>query len=344
MIAGMSGGTTDMNPITKEQSNKIPKDIIVNYWDYYDEDIKIYEKGIKLYHKMGFEPMLSPGTWTTNRLFANYEKVTKTMPLMMEAGKKYGIKRALMTMWGGAGFESPVISTLPSLVLFAEHCYGNKVDKNNVAKRFNVLAKENIKSYTLPALLDFKYKKFLVDASNVSKCFLYDDLLFCLYSSHKGKKRLNPYYAEMRNKLNRIKNEASPENKAFFDFAYCIADCLSLKADLWLDIYYAYNNRNNRKLKETMDLISKILVKVKKLWKAHRTIWLEEKKVFGLEELDLRYGALIARIGIAQQTISDYLDKKIDRIDELEEKPQNIFGKFPYIYSNHSAMQSISHT
>src|SRR5207253_5781579 len=113
MIIGMS----DLSPMTKEQAKLIPPGITVDFWNYSIEDSGDYAKMIDTYRRFGFEPVVSPGLWNWNRLWSLYPKVERTMVPLMEAAKRAGIKRALLTMCGDDGQETPWRSNLPGLAL-----------------------------------------------------------------------------------------------------------------------------------------------------------------------------------------------------------------------------------
>ena len=47
---------------------------------------------------------------------------------------------------------------------------------------------------------------------------------------------------------------------------------------------------------------------------------MDECNAFGSEVLDHRFGAMIMRLDVTQEVITDYVQGKIDKIDELEEE------------------------
>ena len=50
-----------------------------------------------------------------------------------------------------------------------------------------------------------------------------------------------------------------------------------------------------------------------------RALWLTSNKPQGLEYMDFRFGALLARIKIAAQRLCAFTDNKIETIEELDE-------------------------
>ena len=53
---------------------------------------------------------------------------------------------------------------------------------------------------------------------------------------------------------------------------------------------------------------------------ALRRQWLIENKSFGLDVQEIRFGGLRQRLISASMTLQDYLDGKIERIEELEQE------------------------
>ena len=59
---------------------------------------------------------------------------------------------------------------------------------------------------------------------------------------------------------------------------------------------------------------------VKELRAAHRKQWLTMFKVFGWEVIDIRYGGVMNRLDTASMRLMDYVEGRIDRIEELEQE------------------------
>src|SRR5699024_2122399 len=55
--------------------------------------------------------------------------------------------------------------------------------------------------------------------------------------------------------------------------------------------------------------------------RAFRRRWLEENRAAGLDVFDIRIGGLLRRIEVAGQLLRDWLDGRIDTIEELDTPP-----------------------
>ena len=70
-------------------------------------------------------------------------------------------------------------------------------------------------------------------------------------------------------------------------------------------------------------IVNELLITEQNINRLHdmlKDIWFANNKPFGFEHLNYRIGGLCARIRFAAERVSDYLDSKIERIEELEEK------------------------
>ena len=70
-----------------------------------------------------------------------------------------------------------------------------------------------------------------------------------------------------------------------------------------------------------------VIQKIQTLRKAHRAAWMQYNKPFGWEVHDIRYGGLAYRFETAKERINDYLDGKLEVIEELEEKRLRYDGR-----------------
>ena len=335
-------GKSHAKAMTAKQTKALPKNIIMNYWDYYKEDKKIYEVSIKAYRKIGFEPLVSPAMWSWNMMWALYRKVEMSAPFLLEAAKKMKIKRAMMTLWGDDGSECPFGCNLPGLVLYAEHCYVNKVKNHKINNIVHILGRDKLDSFVLPSELDLYKKKLAKYTPNISKSFIFDDPLIGIFASHALGKKLNPFYRKIFKKIEKVERDSDKGNKLLFDYAKTLAEALSVKADLRNETYLAYNAKNKEKLKKILKDIPIVSKKVQTLWDAHRKIWLYERKPLGLEVLDVRYSGVIGRLKVMQERLSGYINGKIENIPELEEKPQKIFNDFDKSHLMYGNIDTIS--
>ena len=73
-------------------------------------------------------------------------------------------------------------------------------------------------------------------------------------------------------------------------------------------------------LQETVDkFLPELSMKIDNTRKSHRELWNDTYKPFGFEVIDVRYGGLSARIDSAIYRLGEYLDGRVEKLEELEE-------------------------
>jgi len=234
-------------------------------------------------------------------------------------------------MWGDDGQECPWDANLPGLSLFAEYLCSDKPSESGAKDLVELLGRSPFEDFVNPSEMDYIGRKGLLNFTTMAKLSLYDDPIHGIFSLHNGKNRLKMKYEKAYKLAKKGYLRATPENKALFAYALAYADALRFKADIRNEARSAYLKRNNAKLKAIAKSVPNIGKKIDVLWKAHRKIWLRERKPFGLELLDLRYGGVLARLEVLKGTLEDYISKKTDSIPEFDEKDVNIYGKFPIV-------------
>ena len=106
-----------------------------------------------------------------------------------------------------------------------------------------------------------------------------------------------------------------------FEFVENVADVLEIKSQISREIYNAYKAEDKELLQSLLDNnLPELLSRIKTLHNSHREYFLKHNKAIGWEVLDIRYGGVIARCETAMKRINDYLNNKIDVIEEFEEE------------------------
>ena len=79
-----------------------------------------------------------------------------------------------------------------------------------------------------------------------------------------------------------------------------------------------------------------MLYQLEEVWLNNRTLWFERHQAFGLEVLERRYGALQLRLKTTAYRLTEYLEGRLDAIEELEEKrlPATVEQEDVIMYNN----------
>ncbi|MFP4522328.1 MAG: family 20 glycosylhydrolase, partial [Fibrobacterota bacterium] len=281
MWADILMGVSDTEQKASEElTNEIPKNVTLDYWDYYSHTPDKYKKGIDTYRKAGFEPIVSPGLWNWGNFWAGYPKAMSTMPLFMKAAREKNIKKSLATMWGDDGQEAPFFSALPQLFVYAENCWSESPSPEDVSARFEALTGDPIEFFALASKLDYpSFKCAPGKFSSVSKGFFYEDPLYGLFSSHDMRKRTGAHFRELSEQFSEITDASDKSNSIYFRYVRDFSGILSDKADLYRELYSAYNKKDRKKLKEISEsTLPSLSRKIAKFSELREKIWMLENK------------------------------------------------------------------
>ena len=131
---------------------------------------------------------------------------------------------------------------------------------------------------------------------------------------------MNAHYEEVAKKL----KEAVGRNGRFdyiFEFSYRVAHVLSIKSEMGIRLVKAYKSGNKDELRKfAEEYLPDLKQRVWDLRNYHKECWFNIYKAFGWDVMDLRYGSLLIRITSAIEQVNDYLNGKLDKIEELEEE------------------------
>ncbi|MEK3799359.1 beta-N-acetylhexosaminidase [Peribacillus sp. FSL H8-0477] len=296
-------------------------DVDLVYWNYYHKEQKVYEDTIQHHKNLGSMPIFAGGAWTWNGIVPNYGKAIATTEAAMAACKKEGVKEVFVTLWGDNGAETPFSTAYPILQLFAEHAYHQQVTKEQIVERFEFCCKGNFEDFMILKYLDETpgVMKDNMNTSMTSKVTLYQDVLIGLYDENIRGLGLSEHYSKLVFEIKQAKLR-NPSWAPLFDFYEQLARVLSVKAEIGLKLKESYDKKEVEVIRSFLTKLDWIQTNVDELRQKHRSIWFTDYKPFGWEVIDIRYGGVITRIDSVKYRLNEWLDGKIDRIEELEEK------------------------
>ena len=293
------------------------------YWDYYSEDEEFYKKMIYKYAEIS-DTLIFAGCSRNVQTFASHHSSSiRTTNPALNACKKTNIRQAFTTIWGDDNRESIIFSVLPALMHFAEHFFCDaSPDEERCAIRFKECTKESYEDFVAISKIDEVkgYNDPNIGSLSPSRVIIWQDILLGICDKDLGDFDFSPHYKQLKEYFSKAKNESYGYGD-LFDFYEKLADVLEIKSQIGRDLYKAYNSGEREKLKEISEkVLPELRERLKKLHFVHRSLFMKHHKAVGWEVLDIRYGGVITRCETAAIRISDYLNGRIAKLEELEEE------------------------
>ena len=299
--------------INENIAGLIPDGLGLVYWDYYHTDKKTYDDMIDGHKKLTDNVWFAGGLWTWVGFCPVNEYARKiTEPAMISAGEK-GVKHVIITLWGDDGGECSMFSVLPNL-FYAKKLYDGERDLNAIKKEFKELTGEDFDDMTALSLPNelMPTDKYV----NPSKYIFYTDLFTGALATtfiDGGEKK----YAEYGDRLRKIKSD---KFGYLFDYTAKLCDVLAAKYTLSADVRKGYENNDRKLLNECVERIDDCVKKIEEFYLSFENLWFTERKQHGFDVQDVRLGGLVKRMTSCKRRLIEYLDGKLEKIDELEDK------------------------
>ncbi|WP_195574207.1 beta-N-acetylhexosaminidase [Paenibacillus sp. 1001270B_150601_E10] len=309
--------------IPEEMASRIPKDVEMVYWDYAHIGEEHYEQLIENHRPLGTKLSFAGGVWVFNTFGVNYGLSLLATADALKVCKREGIRDVYATMWGDDGMESNPYIALLGLQFYAEHAYTEAdVDQAWLEERVKFCTGIDYDTFLLVKDLDETpgSEPNNRKQSNPSKFLLYQDVLLGLFDKQIEGLPMNDHYAALEASI-----QAKRNSEAALDYIFDVPEKLSrvlkLKSEIGIDLKRAYDAKDHETMRSiALDTLPKIISAVKALRASHRSQWLSMFKPFGWEVIDIRYGGVVHRLESAADRIMDYVEGRIERIEELEQE------------------------
>ena len=295
----------------------IPDNVELIYWDYYSTDKKRYNGMIKSHQKIKDGTWFAGGLWSWIGFAPHNGYSMESTKVALQCCRENGVKDVFLTMWGDNGSECSKFSLLPSLFYAAEVAKGN-TKKSDIKKKFQEKFGISFDRFMLLDLLTGD------ERSNPEKYMLYNDLFMGIYDPLINES-IEDGYAALTRKLGLLKK--NEDWGYLFKSSQALCDVLSIKAGLGKRTRAAYDSKDKNALKELIKDYGKLIKKLEIFYNAYREQWYKENKGNGFDVQDIRLGGLIMRVKHCKLMLQDYVDGKLSKIDELEERLLPYDGK-----------------
>ena len=303
----------------------VPKQLGLIYWDYYHKDKEFYDSMIKGHKEFNNDIWFAGGSWTwTGFTSQNQYGLDVTDPAMRSCHEN-GIKNIIMTQWKDNGGECSFFTSLPVL-FYAAKVYNNVTDMNIIKKEFyDIMGVEFDDMMKFDLINHIENKPHIDFILNPSKYMLYNDpfMGICDCTVVEGESQIYKEYAKMYQSL----KKKMPQFEYICDSYKALCEVLVHKYELGIKTRKYYKEKN---LVELGILVKEYDLAIRKLRKfiiAFRNLWFTENKPHGFDVQEIRLGGTLLRLQSCKERISNYLNGKIDIIEELEEDLLDLDGK-----------------
>lgn len=317
-LAG-SGSYYDGVKLPEEVTQRIPEEITLVYWDYYNTEPKKVSNILDKHLSSGRPVIFAGGAWRWKGYTPMIGFSLLSSRVILEQCNKKGINNMFVTVWGDDGAECSVFTILPVIQLFAENSYAKNISDNHLDERFKICAGAALEDFLLldlPNQLEGNEKPGRCGV-NPSKYLFYQDILLGLFDKHVIEDEYSRQYAQFSGLLKEAADR-NPGYRNLFMIQAHLCDVLELKCDMGLKLKKAYENKDHAALKSLTETLDELLDRVSVFYENIRSQWMEDNKPFGFEVLSIRFGGLKQRIIEAKRRVEDYLEGRVEKIEELE--------------------------
>ena len=315
-LANPDGGYhTKTDVITDEIVASCPEGVDLVLWDYYHNDIELYDRMIEMHKKFKGELWFAGGAWCWSGWAPHNKWSLESMKPAMESCRKNGVRNVFMTMWGDNGKECSFYSVLPALYAIRRF-YDGVCDLDIIKREFYDITGESF-----DAMMDLDAPNYVAECRDPfptpSKYMLYSDP-FLGFLDSTIVSDASARYAEYARQL----SEYAEESKSYGYVFACearLCEALELKYDLGVRTRKAYAEKNIEAIRALAEDYTVVIERVEAFYSSFRELWFRENKPYGFEVQDQRFGGLLLRLRACRDRLIDYSNGAIDSIPELEE-------------------------
>ncbi|MDD6995823.1 MAG: hypothetical protein SPH68_03355, partial [Candidatus Borkfalkiaceae bacterium] len=316
-IAG-NGEYYHTKPIPEEVTEKVPQNVQLVYWDYYNEDETLLECMTKHHLDFHRKVWIAGGAWKWCGFQSDNKKSLSQTEKFIRSAKKQGVNDILITLWGDNGGECSPYAVLPSLVYAAECARGN-FDVENAKEKFKEIFGESWDDFML---CDLPCPEPLAKTGyrlGVKEMLYSDYFLSSFDCGVLGTGEERKIYAEFADRFSGAEKRSKHYGYLFASYA-ALCRALSVKYDLGYRTREAYGSGDKNALAALIPEYEKTLALLEEFAQTYEKQWLKENKPHGFDVQDIRLGGIIQRTKSCMRRLKAYVGGEISKIDELEEE------------------------
>ncbi len=317
----------DVVKVPDEVLSAMPKSVLPVYWDYYQSKAENYDVMIKIHKQFSENTWFAGGAWS----WAGFAPLNlfsiRAMKEAMIACRANKVKNIFITLWGDDGMECSHFSQLPALMYIAECARGN-FDEDKIKAKFKRIVGLDYDAFMCTDLPNYLNDGAPESFESPSKYMLYSDpfLGFLDYTvaSGAGKK-----YEEYAKTIHEVAKSSRKYGYMFKTLA-ALCDVLAIKYELGTKTRAAYKAGDKAELMRlAREDYTELEKRIRVFHAAFKKQWHIENKPSGFESHDARLGGLIMRLSTCKTRLIEYVEGKLDKLEELEADILPFGGKKP---------------
>ena len=306
---------------TDDYREMIPQGVRQVFWDYYNSDKEFYRSNIEKHRSLfDREPIFAGGIWLWSGEAPLYSRSFKFTYPALDACRETNLQEIFATIWGGD--DSQLMLAMPGLAWYADYDYVGGYDEESVKRTLRYACEIDYDTFMLAELPQHPHGL----EAPVVRALTFNDPLLGIADSHLEGLPMGDYYRETAEKLEASK-PSHPLYAPAYELIIKLSRFLEYKADFGVRLKLAYDRADRGALGEFITECDVILERLHELRDCHYGVWMKYNKPNGWEVHDIRYGGLVQRFDTAKRRLSDYLEGRTDRLEELEEERLPLCGR-----------------
>lgn len=300
-----------------------PKNAQIISYSYDPESDEVVENQINQARFISGETVYAGGIWGWTSFCPQWRRSIESAVKSLSVCKKNGVKEVFATTWGDEQTECPVDALLLGVQLWGELGYCEEFDEEKFKSRFEYITGASYETTLRMSDLDAipGTAEGNADQFNATKCLLWQETLCGIHDKDLEElvDEIEPHYVKLSREF---KAEAENESdlSEIFRLYSLLADVLEYKATIGCRLKKAYDEGDKTLLKEYAEKrLPELYDRYVKFYECHRSLFYSQNKAFGFEIFDIRHAAVMNRIKTAEWRLKQYLDSKVEKLDELEE-------------------------
>ncbi len=324
--------------VPQDVIDRVPERLSLIYWDYYSLDRDLFSHMVDCHQQFSNPVVFAGGAWKWAGFAPHNRWSLLSSAMQLEVCQEKQLKDIIVTGWGDDGGEASQFSVLPTLLYFAETLYTGSVEPESLETRSQAcfgIGFEELLTLDAPNEMPGVTPQ-LGRHINPSRYLLYNDPLEGLTDRHTVPEKDPAAFAANAKRLSALAGH--PRFGELFETLACLCLVLERKCDLGVRIRHAYQAKDTdtlRKIAQTE--IPDIIRLLDRFIDVYRKQWYHENKTFGFSAQEQRLGGLRLRLESTSRRLTDWLDGRWVRIEELEQPVLSYNGavyqegELPYI-------------